>query len=481
MIRNGTFTEGWQERPLLHLNLLNQQPAGWRLVWIEPGRLLYDDHGFQARAVPECVHKHADELPPNERPGGPDALILAGETTYKIFHSHAPFGAALSQAVTALQPGSSATLTVPIQAHLHNDGDPWTLESGVWVNGEGGWANAGQMGDRRWYHHRLDFTVPPDGRAEIVIRFKSKWGGPKDFFIDNVTLEGTPVMAKEVPLSLPEAGSKGIPQPLLNPHTVTATAGLNLRHSPDLDHDPLIRLPEGTRVNVESMQEGWARLSAYVSAEWIEPEREEPVRPAGREVGIDVSHWQGKIDWDRMKANGITFAYIKATQGNRIVDSQFERNWREAGRAGIRRGAYHYYENDVSPEEQAAYFAEHAGAGELPPAGDFEDNAEVSGNLREDIGRFLELVEEKFGQTPAVYTRASWWNDRVGLLPGCDRYPLWVAHYVGINDGTPPPPGFRPAIPRGWHTHWLWQWTDRGPGKDYGAQSEGLDIDWMVV
>lgn len=481
MIRNGTFTEGWQERRLEFINLTNEQPAGWRLLWVEPGRTLYDDPGFQARAVPKCVHKQAEELPPNERPGGSDALILAGDTTYKIFHADAPFGAALSQTVSGLEPGTTATLTVPIQAHLHQDGDPWTLGSGAWVNGEGRWANAGEMGDRQWYYHRLDFTVPPDGQAEVVIRVKSKWGGPKDFFIDDVALEATPLVAVEMPLSLADAGSKGIPQPLLNPHTVIATAGLNLRHSPDLDYDPIIRLPEGTRVNVESIQGGWARVSAYVAAEWIQPEQEAVRQPVGREVGIDVSHWQGTIDWDRMKASGVAFAFIKATQGTRIVDSQFERNWQEAGRVGIRRGAYHYYENDVSPEAQAAFFAEHAEAGELPPAGDFEDEAEAAGNLPEQIGHFLEAVEEAFDQTPVVYTRASWWNDHVGHMPGSDRYPLWVAHYVGMNDGAPPPADFRPALPRGWQAHWLWQWTDRGPGKDFGAESEGLDINWMVV
>ena len=155
MLKNGSFTEGWLDMPP-YGNLINQQPNGWILRWIEPGNSLFGA-GDKAGGVPECVHKLARQLPPNEQLGAKDALILAGDTTYKVFHAGSPFGVELKQVVTGLKPGSEATLTVPILAVLHNEPDPYGAESGVWVNGQGSWVNGGQMGDRSWYRHQQTF------------------------------------------------------------------------------------------------------------------------------------------------------------------------------------------------------------------------------------------------------------------------------------------------------------------------------------
>lgn len=201
MLKNGTFTEGWRDLTAAPGNLINQEPNGWRLEWIEPGQPLYDDASSRAAGVPECIHKLSEQLPPNEQLGRPNALILAGDTTYKIFHANAPFGATLSQTVSDLLPGSEATLTVPIQVHLRGESDFFGAESGIWVNGEGGWVNGHTMGDRKWFRHRLQFTVPHDGRAEIVIRVKSKWPRGKDFFIDGITLQAVPANTEPDPES----------------------------------------------------------------------------------------------------------------------------------------------------------------------------------------------------------------------------------------------------------------------------------------
>lgn len=101
-----------------------------------------------------------------------------------MFSFSAPFGAELRQTIRDLPPGSSWILVVPIQVHLHGDGDPYAAESGVWVNGVGNWANGSVMGDREWYEHEVPFTTPANGQIEIVIRVKSKWALAKDFFID---------------------------------------------------------------------------------------------------------------------------------------------------------------------------------------------------------------------------------------------------------------------------------------------------------
>ena len=204
MLKNGTFTEGWMDMPP-YGNLINQQPNGWILRWVEPGNSLFGA-GDKAQGVPECVHKLAKQLPPNEQLGAKDALILAGDVTYKVFHAGSPFGVELKQVVTGLKPGSEATLTVPILVVLNNDPDPYGAESGVWINGQGKWVNGGEMGNRRWHHHQQTFTVPDNGTAIIEIRLKSKWARPKDFFIDGITLEAEVGSGDEtiIPTILPD-------------------------------------------------------------------------------------------------------------------------------------------------------------------------------------------------------------------------------------------------------------------------------------
>ena len=187
MLKNGSFSEGWTNLPPTPGFLINQQPNHWQLRWIEPGQSLFGA-GDTAGGVPECVHKLAEQLPPDEQAGGSNALILDGTVTYKIFHSGSPFGAELKQTVTGLTPGTTAVFTAPVLAILHNETDPFGAESGAWVNGEGRWANATEMGNRRWFRHVVPFTVPESGTVEVMIRVKSKWPRAKDFFVDAITL-----------------------------------------------------------------------------------------------------------------------------------------------------------------------------------------------------------------------------------------------------------------------------------------------------
>lgn len=197
MIENGSFEDEWWDIATGYGYLTNQEPLDWSLEWIEPGQLLYDSQDV-AGGVPECVHKLSAQLPPNEQLGAKNALILDGDRTYKIFHFGAPFGAELRQTVYGLEPHTTGLLIVPIQAHLHGDNDPYGAESGAWVkttdsersdDWAGNWANGEVMGDRQWYKHLVNFTVPPSGEVTVIIRVKSKWDGPKDFFIDGIRLE----------------------------------------------------------------------------------------------------------------------------------------------------------------------------------------------------------------------------------------------------------------------------------------------------
>jgi len=189
---NGSFEDGWSDLPPAPGYLINQQPNGWQLTWLDIGQPLWDDSGTTVQGIPEALHKLINQLPPHEQPGGSNPLILDGTTTYKMFHFGAPFGSQLYQVVTNLPPGSQWRFTVPLQAHTHGDNDPWAAESGAWAltsaNQSGGWVPVGQMGDRVWFYHNVEFDVPGDGRVELLIRVKSKWFRAKDFFIDRVEL-----------------------------------------------------------------------------------------------------------------------------------------------------------------------------------------------------------------------------------------------------------------------------------------------------
>jgi hypothetical protein len=115
-----------------------------------------------------------------------------------MFHRGAAFGSQLSQSVVL--PAGRYRLTVPVQLHWHENLDPndptwdtYTAESGVWAltgGGQiGGWATARDMGDRRWYYHVVEFTLPAQQEVEVLIRVKSIYRSPKDFFVDAVWLE----------------------------------------------------------------------------------------------------------------------------------------------------------------------------------------------------------------------------------------------------------------------------------------------------
>ncbi len=183
---NNSFENGWTDFPPAPGNLINQQPTAWTVFWIEPGDPLFDDPNTLANGVPESIHKHTNQLPPSEQPGGTNALILDGDWVYKTFHFGASFGTEIKQTVTGLPSGAEMRITAPLQVHLHNDTDPYGAETSLWINDVGGWAHGFDMGDRRWCKHERLATVPENGELEVVVRMKSKWAQAKDFFIDDI-------------------------------------------------------------------------------------------------------------------------------------------------------------------------------------------------------------------------------------------------------------------------------------------------------
>jgi len=169
-------------------------------------------------------------------------------------------------------------------------------------------------------------------------------------------------------------------------------------------------------------------------------------------IGIDVSHYQGVVDWQAVQAANIGFAFAKASEGEAIVDAQFDANWQGMKAAGLLRGAYHFYDSTVDPVAQAKNFVNAVGslaASDMPPVLDIEIFRGAFGNnsLANNVLTWLNTVQQALGRTPMIYTGPSFWdkymNDQFGT------YPLWVAEY-GVTT---------PHIPNGWSNWTFWQST----------------------
>ncbi|WP_244857550.1 lysozyme [Agromyces archimandritae] len=182
--------------------------------------------------------------------------------------------------------------------------------------------------------------------------------------------------------------------------------------------------------------------------------------------GIDVSNWQGSINWTSVRNAGIEFAYIKATEGTSYKDPRFNTNYPNAYYAGVIRGAYHFALPNVSSgATQANYFVNNGGGWSrdnltLPGALDIEWNpygATCYGlsqtAMRNWITDFSNTYKSRTGRDPVIYTAASWWNQCTGNWTGRSAInPLWVAHYTTGS----------PAIPAGWGFYTMWQYTSSG-------------------
>lgn len=169
--------------------------------------------------------------------------------------------------------------------------------------------------------------------------------------------------------------------------------------------------------------------------------------------GIDVSHHQRDIDWDKVANQNIHFAFAKATEGMTHVDTLFCHNWEEMNRVGILRGAYHFYRPKFSSTLQAANFSEMVEIqyGDLPPVLDVEvTDGIVGANLINGIQNWLTLVEQKTTMTPIIYTNQKFYNEH---LTGCfPRNLIWVARYNSL---------FNPHLVN--DADWkFWQYGNRG-------------------
>ncbi len=176
--------------------------------------------------------------------------------------------------------------------------------------------------------------------------------------------------------------------------------------------------------------------------------------------GIDISHWQGTVNWTKVRSDDITFAFLKATEGTTYADPTLATNWAGAERVGIYRAAYHFARPSTaagSAVRQARFFVSRTGTfdgvGDLPPVLDLEATGGLRPKaLRAWVSTWLTTVEQLTGRTPVLYFSPYFWIDNLGDSTAFTRYPLWIAHYTTE----------RPMVPGGWPTWTFWQRTSTG-------------------
>jgi len=187
--------------------------------------------------------------------------------------------------------------------------------------------------------------------------------------------------------------------------------------------------------------------------------------------GVDVSNYQGEIDFDVLHEQGIQFVFIKATEGNSWVDQRFQENWKKASKCkGLRYGAYHFMSFRTPGSEQASSFINTVPKDKdaLPPVVDIElyeefiNSPPSQEHFRETLNPILEAMEKQYGKTPILYTTSYVYNRYI--LGNYDN-PIWIADHslpAALPDGTP----------------WLFcQYSYEGQLDGYDGEEPYIDLD----
>ncbi len=181
-------------------------------------------------------------------------------------------------------------------------------------------------------------------------------------------------------------------------------------------------------------------------------------------LGVDVSHWEGTIDWITA-SHWIPFAWYKCTDGVSGIDNTFAQNKAGCQQTGMPHAPYHYYQPGQDPLAQANHFITTAGRDYFRYIVDVEEPELI---LPAHLKTFLNRCEQLTGVKPAIYTSADRWNTWVQPKPSWSNlYELIVAHYT-----TEP----QPILPGGWESYLMWQFS-----KFYyfpGSPCE-VDGDWF--
>jgi lysozyme len=166
--------------------------------------------------------------------------------------------------------------------------------------------------------------------------------------------------------------------------------------------------------------------------------------------GIDVSKYQGNIDWDAVKNSGVKFVWIKATEGGDRLDERFQANWQAAKQVGIPHGAYHFVYWCRAPSEEVNWFEQNVPVEDdsLPPVLDVESDSESKTCHRRleqqqtiaDMKLMLDEMERHFGKKPIIYTSVDFYEAILSDGAFSD-YSMWVRstkHHPSVRYGSRP-------------------------------------------
>lgn len=186
--------------------------------------------------------------------------------------------------------------------------------------------------------------------------------------------------------------------------------------------------------------------------------------------GVDVSHYQGDIDFPTIKAQGMSFVFIKATEGSGTVDERFAENWQNARDAGLLTGAYHFFSFGSAAETQADNFIASVPYAEdaLPPVIDLEyysgsgSDALSADEVRGMLRMLLNRLRETYGKTPIIYTTSACYEDYLADGALGEDFILWIRSVFTAPDSS-----------LDWQ---LWQYDPRGVLKGYTGGERFIDL-----
>lgn len=192
--------------------------------------------------------------------------------------------------------------------------------------------------------------------------------------------------------------------------------------------------------------------------------------PAQAVRGVDVSHYQGEIDWPVLASQDIQFAFIKATEGSAYQDAYFQANWQEAQNANLRVGAYHFFSYDSPGAGQAKNFIEHVPleGTALPPVidvefyGGNEKNPPDRASVEPELRAMADALKAHYGVSPILYaTEKSYALYIAGAFEDCD---IWIRNVLTtptLSDG------------RSWT---FWQYSNRMRLDGYAGEEPYIDM-----
>lgn len=186
--------------------------------------------------------------------------------------------------------------------------------------------------------------------------------------------------------------------------------------------------------------------------------------------GIDVSSYQGEIEWEQFQKQEIKFAFIKATEGSAFVDEYFERNWKGAEHTNLRIGAYHFFSYDSEGKMQAENFIKAVPNNKqaLPPVidvefyGDKEKNPPKRSPVVKELQTMVKMLEEHYGKQVILYTKKKAYD--LYIKNGFEQCDIWIRDVFTeptLSDN------------RSWT---FWQYTDREKLNGYSGEEKFIDV-----